>query len=101
MEHLKFDRISSIEIDFAIRFQQNLAIGAIHARREFFGGDEAITNYRPGREEWVATLIVSGADRRDAWAKRCQVVAGIQERVGLDACLDPSPEDVRERPARE
>jgi pyrrolysine biosynthesis protein PylC len=75
--------------------------GPLHVRRDFFGADEAITNYRPGREKWVATLIVSGADRQDAWARRCRVVAGIQKRFGLDACFDASPEDVGERPSRE
>ena len=71
--------------------------GPLHVRRNFFGADEAITNYRPGSEEWVAMLIVSGADRQDAWARRCRVVAEIRERFGLDA----SPGDLRERPARD
>jgi pyrrolysine biosynthesis protein PylC len=74
--------------------------GPLHICRDFFGADEAITNYRSGRREWVATLIISGRDRQEAWARRCQVVAGIQQRFRLDACLDPSPEGPAARPAR-
>jgi pyrrolysine biosynthesis protein PylC len=69
--------------------------GPLHVHRDFFGADEAVTDYLPGREEWVATLIVTAADRRAAWARRCRVLAEIQERFGLDACLDPSPDDGR------
>jgi pyrrolysine biosynthesis protein PylC len=75
--------------------------GPLHVFPDFFGADEAITNYRPGHREWVATLIISGRDRQDAWARRCRVVAGIQERFRLDACLDPSPEEPAARPVRE
>jgi pyrrolysine biosynthesis protein PylC len=32
---------------------------ALHLEQDFFGADEAITNYATGRENWVATLIVS------------------------------------------
>jgi pyrrolysine biosynthesis protein PylC len=71
--------------------------GPLHIYRDFFGADEAITNYAPGRGEWVATLIVSGVDRRDAWAKRCRVVTRIQEHFRLQTCLDTPTEGLEGR----
>ncbi|MGE5343385.1 MAG: 3-methylornithine--L-lysine ligase PylC [Candidatus Omnitrophota bacterium] len=47
--------------------------GPLRLHRPFFGADEAITNYEPRAEYWVATLIVSGTDRLDAWEKRNRV----------------------------
>jgi len=64
--------------------------GPLQIHQDFFGADEAITNYAHGRGEWVATLIISGTDRGDAWAKRCHVIKEIRDRFGLQTYLDPS-----------
>ncbi len=67
--------------------------GPLRIRRDFFGADEAITNYEPGRDEWVATLIVSGVSRHDAWDRRCQVIEEIRRWFGLGAYFDLSAAD--------
>jgi len=59
---------------------------------DFFGGDEAITNYSPGKKEWMATLINTGSTREDAWLKRCQVIDRIVEEFKINY-IDLSPED--------
>lgn len=56
---------------------------ALRVPKDFFGADEAITNYTPGRQAWVATLIVCGKNRKVAWEKRNRVVAKIRERFEL------------------
>lgn len=68
--------------------------GALHVCQDFFGADEAITNYAPGREEWVATLIISGKDRKHAWAKRDQVIKEIQGKYHLKRYTDSSPKPI-------
>jgi len=66
--------------------------GPLYLRKGFFGADEAITNHSPARNEWVATLIISGTNRGDAWARRCEVIKEIRKRFGLEIYLDPSPQ---------
>lgn len=67
--------------------------GPLHIRRDFFGADEVITNYEPGRDEWVATLISSGVDRQDAWDRRCRAIEEIRRWFGLGAYYDPMAAD--------
>jgi pyrrolysine biosynthesis protein PylC len=57
----------------------------------FFGADEALTDFRPGRPDWVATLIVSGADRREAWQRRRAVLAAIRQRLNLPGHSNSTP----------
>jgi len=52
----------------------------MHLHNDFFGADEAITNYKPGRDEWVATLIICEQTRETAWEKRKAVISGIQKK---------------------
>jgi pyrrolysine biosynthesis protein PylC len=68
-------------------------IGPLHVCRDFFGADEAITNYAPGRDEWVATLIISGIDRQEAWARRSEVIEEIRKRFRLGAYSDQTPKN--------
>jgi pyrrolysine biosynthesis protein PylC len=49
----------------------------LYLRKDFFGADEALTNFSPGRPEWVATLIVVAETFAEAWAKRCAVIEEI------------------------
>lgn len=65
--------------------------GPLHVCRDFFSADEAITDYSPGSTHWVATLIVTGKNREEAWAKRCEAVRLIRKRFGLYTYTDPSP----------
>jgi pyrrolysine biosynthesis protein PylC len=67
--------------------------GSLHLEQDFFGADEALTNYASGRENWVATLIVSDADRQAAWEKRNSVIAAMKKHFKIGDVLDPVPSD--------
>ena len=64
---------------------------ALCLHRDFFGADEALTNYAPGRVEWVATLIFSEATRKTALEKRHRMISDLQKRFNLTAYQDLSP----------
>jgi pyrrolysine biosynthesis protein PylC len=64
---------------------------ALCFRHDFFGADEAITNYAPGRAEWVATLIFADATRETALEKRHRMISDLQNRFNLTAYRDLSP----------
>jgi len=40
--------------------------GPLRYREDFFGADEVITNYEPGKNFWVATVINTGISRGSA-----------------------------------
>ncbi|MDJ0782749.1 MAG: 3-methylornithine--L-lysine ligase PylC [Desulfosarcinaceae bacterium] len=61
----------------------------------FFGADEALTTYRPGAPSWVATLIITAADRAAAWEKRSQVMANLKQTFDLVALAAPRPDSAR------
>lgn len=58
----------------------------------FFGADEAITNYSIGKQEWVATLIITGPDRLSALQKRQDVIKRIMKEFNISGFRDPVPE---------
>jgi pyrrolysine biosynthesis protein PylC len=60
--------------------------------RDFFGADEALTTYTPGNASWVATLIITGADRPAAWEKRARIMATLKSELKLTDLADPAPE---------
>ena len=57
----------------------------------FFGADEALTDYAPGRDEWAATLIVTAAGVREARDRTAAVVAELARFEGLQAAADHEP----------
>ncbi|MEL7563806.1 MAG: 3-methylornithine--L-lysine ligase PylC [Dehalobacterium sp.] len=59
---------------------------------EFFGADEAITNFAPGKKEWVATLIISGKTRQEAWEKRCGIIDWIMKEMQINQYIDLLPQ---------
>lgn len=65
--------------------------GVLHRQPDFFGADDALTNYHPHRRDWAATLINTAETRRAAWKKRNRVVADIRRRFALDRYVDDSP----------
>jgi len=67
---------------------------ALHVYPDFFGADEAITNYQAGRDDWVATLIVVEENIEAAWEKRNSVIADIRKTLNLEICRDPVPQDL-------
>jgi len=73
--------------------------GPLHLEVDFFGAHEALTNHAPGRGDWVATLMVRGADLRDAQARRDRVIGEIRTRCGLESYEDEHPMGFREQQA--
>ena len=65
----------------------------LHLEQDFYGANEAITNYAAGRKNWVATLIVSDTNRQTAWDKRNSVIADIKKHFKIREVLDPTPPD--------
>jgi len=58
---------------------------------DFYGADEAINRPPGGSADWVATLIVTGRDREEAWRRRCSAIEAIRRRHGLTDYADPEP----------
>jgi pyrrolysine biosynthesis protein PylC len=54
----------------------------------FFGADEALTDYVPGRAEWAATLIVAAESAREARTRAAAAVAELARCEGLQAAPD-------------
>lgn len=54
--------------------------GPLYLRTDFFGADEAITNYDASKESWVATLIITAGDRSSALARSDAVIKEITGR---------------------
>lgn len=54
--------------------------GCLEYHRDFFGADEALTDYRPGCSCWTATLVITEQDHLRAWAKRGRVIENIRHR---------------------
>jgi pyrrolysine biosynthesis protein PylC len=65
------------------------AAGPLRLVPGFFGADEALTDYAPGRGEWAATLIVTAESAREARARAAGVVTELARCEGLRAI----PED--------
>jgi pyrrolysine biosynthesis protein PylC len=63
-------------------------VAPLRIQTEFFGADEAITNYTPNCDEWVATLIVCEEDRDSAKEKRNRVIADIQRHFNVEIYSD-------------
>jgi pyrrolysine biosynthesis protein PylC len=61
---------------------------SLHLVEGFFGANEAITNYSPGRNEWVATLIFSGTDGDEAWRRREEAIRDIRGKFRLSVYRD-------------
>jgi len=62
--------------------------GPLQLHTDFFGADEAITNYTPGQNSWTATLINSGSNLSQAWEKRHQIIKDIRNRFLLKIFKD-------------
>ncbi|MCB8815943.1 3-methylornithine--L-lysine ligase PylC [Desulfosporosinus shakirovi] len=66
--------------------------GSLYLYPDFFGAYEVLTNYSPGKTEWVATLIITGTDLKDAWIQRGLVIKAIQNEWGIRHYIDRCPE---------
>jgi pyrrolysine biosynthesis protein PylC len=57
--------------------------GSLNLLGDFFGADEAITNFEPNKDPWVATLIFCGENRHEACEKRNRSIAEIVRRLEI------------------
>lgn len=57
-------------------------------QRDFFGADEALTDYAPDFKDWVATLILTGKTKSDVVQKHHRVLETICGTFGLKDCSD-------------
>lgn len=72
--------------------------GALNWTYGFFGADEALTNYRPGRASWAATLMITADSRKEAWKKHEEVIRTILDQEHLERPeLDENLTDCDER----
>ncbi|HWR41671.1 3-methylornithine--L-lysine ligase PylC [Sporomusa sp.] len=65
--------------------------GPLKQVKDFFGADEVLTDYTPGKKEWVLTLITRGSSPENAWDKRDMVLQRIQMAFDIPEVLDPYP----------
>lgn len=65
--------------------------GPLKLQTDFFGADEALTDFGPGQDPWVATLICSGAGRRQAWENRTRSIGEIVKRLKIKEVIDSRP----------
>lgn len=66
-------------------------VGQLRLIADFFGADEAITNFREGEREWVATLVVTAETQGEAWKKSCEVIRNIMKTCGIRSYRDVAP----------
>ena len=88
-EHLK---VASNQLEIAGEHIMSGA-DALQICPDFFGADEAITNYTTGRDDWVATLIVTEKTMEAAWDRRNSVIADIKKAFKIDRFRDSAPQD--------
>ncbi|MDA8226430.1 MAG: 3-methylornithine--L-lysine ligase PylC [Desulfitobacterium hafniense] len=65
--------------------------GHLKLCKDFFGADEALTNYDQGRNKWIATLIITARNDSEAWNKRCEVIKNIRKKFGITVYYDSTP----------
>lgn len=65
--------------------------GPLKLRADFFGADEALTNFASGQEPWMATLIFCDAGQQQTRAKRDRCIAEIAKRFGIKKVVDANP----------
>ena len=66
--------------------------GPLYLRQDFFGADEAITNYDPAKKSWVATLIITETDRSSALASSDRIMQAIIKRFSIKKKDDLVPD---------
>jgi len=57
-------------------------------QRDFFGADEALTDFDRDHQDWIATLILSGETKEEVVQKHHHVLETIRATFGLRECAD-------------
>ncbi len=71
--------------------------GQLKLHQNFFGTQEAVTNYTPEKKQWVATLIFTGCTHEDVTAKREKCYEQILEHSHLLSMPSPPCHLLHER----
>ena len=66
--------------------------GPLDWHHNFFGADEALSNYQESKGNWMATLIITGDSSEEAMARRAKVLKNICETFSINRFADPVPE---------
>lgn len=66
--------------------------GPLQLLPEFFGSDEALTNYRPGRQSWQATMIYAADNRKELQFKRNRTLESIRGQFRLSRMIESIPD---------
>lgn len=74
-------RVSEAGLQFAGEHIMATA-GPLRIIENFFGAREAITNYKKGAHQWVATLIHMGSSEQDVKRTRDDVIQNIKDEIG-------------------
>jgi pyrrolysine biosynthesis protein PylC len=85
-EHIKVTK-DSIEV---MGEHTMSGVGPLKSYQGLFGAEEVITNFHPGLDEWVATLIFKGNSIEEVLGKRQQTYENIRNKVGQIASPDYS-----------
>jgi len=67
------------------------AAGPLRIHEGFFGADEAITDFVPGKSRWAATLIFVEPSRVDVQVKRDSTLKSLMKHLGINVFRDPGP----------
>ncbi len=69
--------------------------GPLKYIENFFGADEALTNYYPGKENWVATLIYKADSLESVHEKKDNAIRSLMSAFNIKRYNDPVPEPER------
>ena len=65
--------------------------GPLSCQQDFFGADEAITDYHPDRKSWTATMIYAGSDLNAVQQKRKTTLENIRREFKCAVIRDTTP----------
>ena len=65
--------------------------GPLTCQLDFFGANEAITNYRPDRDAWTATMIYAGNELKAVQQKRELTIENIRRKYDVAMIQDAAP----------
>jgi len=78
-----YEHIKVIEDHIEVKGEHIISgIGSLQLYQGLFGADEVITNFHPGINEWVATLILKGKSIKEVLDKQQQIYKNIREKAG-------------------
>ncbi len=60
----------------------------LHYQMDFFGADEALTDFDQDHPDWIATLILCGKTKEEVTQKHRHVLETIRATFGLRECAD-------------